>query len=213
MGAFSIPAPAMPTLQQIRDALVAKLSSVPGIGRVHGYERFASGEKAFRELYADGGRILGWHVRRVARRAVRISDAMTYQVQLDWQVRGFHSLDDAGQSELAFDALLDAAIEALNADPTLGGLVADNTTERAAGAQLVDAGPVMFSGVLCHGATLTLTTVHTQETLADTAALDDLLTVHADYDVDPHTPEHHIAWAGEDHTVAPDAEDSISVPQ
>lgn len=202
----------MPSHQQIRDALVARLNTVPGIGRVHGYERFASGEKAFRELYADGSRILGWHVRRVARRAVRIAEA-SYQVQCDWQVRGFHSLDDAGRSELVFDSLIDAAVAALNADPTFSGLVADNADERQAGAQLVDAGPVMFAGVLCHGATLALTTVHYQETLADTAALDDLLTFHADYDVEPHTPENHAAWAGEDHAVSPDAQDDITLPQ
>jgi hypothetical protein len=202
----------MPTHQQIRDALVARLNSVPGIGRVHGFERYASEQKPMRDLYLAEGRILGWHVRRGARRAVRVADA-SYQVQTDWKIRGFLSLDDADQSELIFDGLLDACISALSADPTLGGLVADNTTERAAGAQLVEAGPVMLAGVLCHGAMLELTTVHYQETLADTAALDDLLTVHADYDIAPHTPEHHTAWAGEDHTVTPDAEDSITTPQ
>lgn len=200
------------SLETIRAAIVARLNTVPGIGRVYGYERFASGEKLFRDLYASAGRILGWYVRRVARRATRTADA-TYEVQYDWQVRGFLSLEDAGASELAFDALIEAAIESLNSDPTLGGLVADTTTERGAGAQLSDAGPVMFTGVLCHGATLTLTTVHFQETLADTSALPDLLTVHADYDIDPHTPENHTAWAGEDHTVAPDAQDTITPPQ
>lgn len=41
----------------------------------------------------------------------------------------------------------------------------------------------------------------------------DFTTVHVDYDAAPHSPEHHATWADEDHTVAPDAEDSISLSQ
>lgn len=52
-----------------------------------------------------------------------------------------------------------------------------------------------------------------EEALVDESGLPALLAVHADYDLEPHTPENHTAWAGEDHTVAPDAQDVITPPQ
>ena len=138
----------------IRAAIVAKLKTVAGIGQVHAYERYAKTDKDFREIYAANDRVLGWHVRRVARReGAEFNETMT-----DWELRGFMSLEDAAASELAFDDLVDLIGDAWRADPTLGGLVLYPRDTALVVPELADAGPAMFAGVLCHSARLKLTT-------------------------------------------------------
>ena len=142
----------------IRAAIVARLQSVPGIGRVHAYEPYAASDAPFRELYAIGGKILGWHLRRVGRREVNDEN----EVHTDWEIRGFMALADGGASELAFDALLEAIFDAWRADPTLGGLAMWPKDEGSFVPDLADSGPAMFAGVLCHAARLRLLTRHNE---------------------------------------------------
>lgn len=153
----------MSDLLTIRTAIVATLNTVPGIGRVHGFERFAQQEKAFRELYQSGDVVLGWHVRRRATR--ESSEAIGCNtVTHEWKIRGFMSIADAESSELEFDDLIESARDAFRADETLGGAVPSTVIEEGsitvAGLQLIDSGPVKFCGVLCHGAELQLFTRH-----------------------------------------------------
>ena len=144
----------------IRNAIVACLASVPGIGPVHSFERFAADDKRFRTLYAQGSAVLGWHVRRVGRR----EQCDMNLVDTDWEIRGFAGMNDADESELAFDALLDAVFAAWRADPTLGGVVFYPKDDEVMVPSLVDSGPVMFAGVLCHAARLKISTRHRLET-------------------------------------------------
>lgn len=145
-----------------RAAIVATMQTVTGLGQVHAYERFAKQDAAFRDLYKSGDRILGWHVRRVSTRET--SAVMgRYHGQIGWRIRGFMSIDDAAASEQAFDALIETLRDAVRADESLGGVV-DSTLDPDSGQvglQLDDSGPVMFAGVLCHGCTLSLTTLYT----------------------------------------------------
>lgn len=144
-------------IQDIRAAIVAKLRTLPDIGVVHDYERFARGEKDFRDLYQTGDRILGWHVRRVA--TTEKSPVLgRWYTSHDWEIRGFMGLDDAGQSEIVFDGLIEAIREAFRLDETLGIAGLFTVDADSAGVQLADSGPVMFGGVLCHSARLTLRT-------------------------------------------------------
>lgn len=144
----------------IRNAIVARLASVPGIGAVYQYERFAADDKKFRALYAQGATLLGWHVRRVGRREFCDMNI----VETDWEIRGFSALSDGDESELAFDALLDAIFDAWRADPTLNGAVFYPRDDEAMVPTLADSGPVMFAGVLCHSARLRISTRHRLET-------------------------------------------------
>ena len=154
-------------VDQIRDAIVAVLDSVPGTGEVHAFERYAATEKGFQQLYlwnagGDTRQIRGWHVRRVAWRESLHSTGRNV-VAATWRLSAFMALADADESERAFDAMLDTAADAFRADPSLGGAVFDTTTGdkgASAGLQLVTAEPVMLAGVLCHSAHLTLTTLH-----------------------------------------------------
>lgn len=148
------------SLDAIRTAIVGKLEQLPGIGRVHAYERYASTHDALRQIYlADDGQLRGWYVQRTGR-AEQSPALGRWQVTQRWKIQGFMALADADASELRFDALVESACAAFRQDETLGGTVASTVTDAGAGLQVAQSGPVMFAGVLCHGATLTLATLH-----------------------------------------------------
>ena len=146
----------MSTTDAIREAIATTLETVPDIGVVHRYERYANQAGPLAALYGSGGQLRGWHIRRVAVSETRLDVAPS--VLTRWEIRGYLALADAAESELVFDRLIDAARAAFRADPTLGGVVATTAAEDVIGLQLADSGPVLFAGVLCHKAVLTLNT-------------------------------------------------------
>ena len=151
----------MPTIAQIRAAIVAKLAAVPEIGVVHDYERWAKREADFAVLYVSGGQVRGWHVRKLSTR--RQSPARgRYIVTHRWQIRGFMALDDAAATEKTFDDLVEAVELAFQADTDLGGVVGITIVDDEAGIQVVESIPVLFAGVLCHSARLILNTRHSE---------------------------------------------------
>lgn len=146
----------------IRNAIVAKLNTVANIGRVHAYERYANQLADLSALYAwnpGGGpaQLRGWFVRRIGIRETHPSESL-FREDITWQIRGYMALSDAAESELSFDALIDAIRAAFRADDTLGGAVDTCWINEEVGIQLDDAGPVLFANVLCHSARLTLMT-------------------------------------------------------
>ena len=146
----------------IRDQIVAKLTAVTGIGLVHRFQRYATKQSDFKALYESGGKVLGWFVRRVS--VAEREDASTYNREVTrWRIEGVMSLDDDAETEIAFDALIDAARDAFRADQTLGGTVETTVVDGQSGLQLEDSGPAMFAGVLCHHARLSLATVGSVE--------------------------------------------------
>jgi len=156
----------MSTLAQIRAAIVALHRAVPDVGIVHDRERYLRTEEKFRELYlftpaAPAPRqVRGWWWRRAAtdERTVTIATSLAAHT---WQCRGYMAFNDEAGSELVFDALIEALRDAVRADPTLGGVCAQNPHDDGDGTdgvQVVDAGPVTFCGVLCHSAVLQLRT-------------------------------------------------------
>lgn len=151
----------MTTLAQIRGAIAANMAAVTNIGQVHQFERFAKGEKDFCTMYKHNGQVRGWNIRRITRSEK--SPAMgILNVVNKWRISGFMSMEDASESELAFDGLIEDLCAKFREDETLGGLIAGTVLENpdVAGLQLEDSGPVMFAGVLCHSARLILHTWH-----------------------------------------------------
>lgn len=148
-------------------AIVATMNSVPNIGAVHDYERYAKDSATLRAHYGariDGvDQLRGWFVTRLSVRNARNGFGGPLVTTI-WQVRGYMALNDAEASEKTFHALIQALIDAFWADQDLGGTVISTQTAdpNAAGLTLEDAGPVFFSGVLCHSARLTLRTEHVQ---------------------------------------------------
>ena len=148
------------TLAQIRDAIKAKLEGIAGIGIVHKKERLAARVADLKALYVSNGQLLGWHIRRVA--TSEVSPAIgRYTTDHRWQIRGFMAIDDAADSEIVFDELIESIRAAFRADETLGGTIGGTQAPPPTiGAQLIESGPVMFADVLCHGARLQLMTRH-----------------------------------------------------
>ena len=86
-----------------------------------------------------------------------------WRVRTVWLIRGYLALDDGFESELVFDRLIDrmtsafrGSLRAAEAEKRL----ADTGEGESTGLQLEDAGPVMFAGVLCHAARISLATTH-----------------------------------------------------
>ena len=151
------------TIAAVRTAIAARLSSVADIGVVHAYERYSTDLAGLKQLYwsAAHNQVRGWFIRRFQTRESGNIQAHTIE-QARWRIVGVMSLVDAAVTELAFDALLERIRDAFAADETLGGTVDQCTDpdsrQGEAYIQIDDAGPVMFGGVLCHGARLRLST-------------------------------------------------------
>lgn len=150
----------------VRDAIVARVSSVPEVGVVHNRERYAHALDKLKTLYwsAAHGQIRGWFLRRErTREHGQISDSSVEQIR--WRLTFVMSFDDEASSELVFDDLIELVRDAFRVDDTLDGSVAqcsvpqDGGGSLETGLQLDDCGPAMFGGVLCHVARLGLTTI------------------------------------------------------
>lgn len=155
---------AAPTIKQIRDAIKAKIETVPNRGTVHTYERYAKEQSKLIEFYRDAtaGRILGWNIQRTGTHEVFV-DTGRWVCDHDWKIRGYMSLDDADATGETFDTFIEAIRDAFRSDDSLGGLIFSTVIDsknNQAGVQVDEAGPVLFAGVLCHSARLALTTRH-----------------------------------------------------
>ncbi len=153
----------MSVLADIRTAIVAQMLLVPDIGRVHDRERYHSNEAKFRALYvmtptAKPEQLRGWWLARTATAEVSVSTATVMNVHT-WQWRGYMAFADDQATALEFDELIESYRALLRENPTLGGVCEQNPmTQEPDGVQVLDSGPVMFCGVLCHSAVLQLKT-------------------------------------------------------
>lgn len=144
------------TREAIRDLML----TVPEIGVVHAYERYASDMAKLKSLYGWQDQLRGWFIRRASVKEVGIALPRHLEVTR-WQIRGVLALGDAGATELVMDELIEGVRDVIRANPTLNGTVTKTGLLQAnaeRGLQLEDFGPVLFAGVLCHGARLSLTT-------------------------------------------------------
>lgn len=156
----------MPSLAQIREAIRVRVAGIASIGKVNDYERYTQQMSELKTLYVAniGGsdQLRGWHIRRVSKSETYI-DLERWVVINRWVIRGFMALDDQAASEKTFDNLVEAVCDVFDTTPTL---IADPNyaevilDEEQAGVQVPESGPVMFAGVLCHAARLTLATRH-----------------------------------------------------
>lgn len=142
-----------------RAAIAAALNTVPDIGQVHDHEPYGRTEVDFRSLYgwtdASGQtQVRGWFLQRTRTAEGTPNSGRTINTHT-WRLRAFMSLDEAGATELTFDALVEAARKVFRDDPTLGGAVDPGPLNQATGLQVTDSGPAYLAGVLCHVATLT----------------------------------------------------------
>lgn len=146
------------TVATQRAALAALIAAVPNVGIVNDYERYARDESKFKAAYVytpAGGdqQVRGWRISNTAVQERSLGVKRVLNV-MTWQVRGYMSLADDEGSEKVFDDLVEAIRTAYRANPTLGGICAAEPLGEDDGMQKVDAGPVLFCGVLCHSVLL-----------------------------------------------------------
>jgi hypothetical protein len=151
----------MTTETDIRARIVENLASITDIGVVNNFERFSKRNSDLREQYVYKNQLRGWYVKRMGFREEDLGGSR--RITTRWRIGGYMALDDATQSELVFDGLIEQIQAVFRADQFLGDADAENRVTDAAGVQGDDIGPVMFAEVLCHSARLSLETVHYTE--------------------------------------------------
>lgn len=167
--------------EAIRQAIVDTMTAVPDIGTVHRYQRYAVKQGDFKVLYVTGDILKGWFISRTTVREERI-DSETVQQVATWRIEGFHQIDDETESEIIFDGYIDQIRAAFRTDPSLGGVIDTTEVNERFGIQVIDVGPAMFAGVLCHRCRLELRTLCNDD-IAE-LVLDDFVTAHTDYNLD-----------------------------
>jgi len=152
-------------LATITAAIATTLKTVDGIGVVHDYERYATREKEFRQLFKTDNEILGGFFYRETTQEL---DGDTGEVRIihSWKFLWFKSLVDKKQTSKSFQTLVENICNAFRADPTLGGVIDDNKnmaqTFGPVGIQVDAIESVIFTDVLCHRARLSLQTETTE---------------------------------------------------
>lgn len=153
----------MSALATTRTALYTLVAGVPGIGQVHDRERYVREEAKFRQLYTarinGADQLRGWWLRRSASMERTLGIGRRMEVHT-WHLRGYMALGDDTGSELVFDELVEALRDAVRSTADAGGVPwqpapFDSPTD---GLQVLESGPVLFCGVLCHSALLELKT-------------------------------------------------------
>jgi hypothetical protein len=142
--------------------LAALLASVPAIGIVHDEEPFARSQAEFQAKYlyevAPGVQQLrGWYIARDGVREQQLGLGRVMNTHT-WRIQGFMALDSDQGSGKAFEGLIEAFRKAFRNDPVLGGAAEMGPVGQPSGVQVSQSGPVMFVGVLCHSARLTVQT-------------------------------------------------------
>lgn len=135
------------TLNGVRTALAGVLATVPGIGRVHDYLRAITHETTRTDFLMSGGRLHAWMVTLSDDEPYRENRAPSNCARADvvLSVYGWYALADADASEKAFATVLQAALDTLRENKTLGGTVIE-----AGPAAVREFGHRMYANVACH---------------------------------------------------------------
>jgi hypothetical protein len=149
------------SLEQLRTAIVATITSVADVGAVHPYIRHDPDPEVLRGLYeitvGAGQVVRGWHVARATTYGTLINSARVL-IDHDWVITGLWELNDGAGSAVAFDEMIEAVCAAFRADRWLSDLVFTVPDAARFGLCVDDVSTLTFAGVLCHCAHLSLRT-------------------------------------------------------
>lgn len=152
----------MSALATQRAALVALVAAVPDVGVVNDHQPYATQLRDLHNFYvwpgADGNtpQLRGWHLRRVRTTETEPGVGRTVNAHT-WELTGYMALDEATDSEIVFDELVEAIRRAYRLDPTLAA-AAPMSPANGAGMQVLRSLPVLFANVLCHSVVMQVTT-------------------------------------------------------
>jgi len=129
----------------IRAQIKSILSGVSGIGEVHDYQRWAATWEKFLDLFKTGSdKINGWIITRTATPAT--VESTTHESRIhQYKIRGIYGLKDEDETEVTFQALIEAVAAAFRAKRTLNGAAEDSGPVNVAVVE-----NRAFGGVLCH---------------------------------------------------------------
>ena len=147
----------------VRNSIVATLNSVPDIGMVHAFPRYANNLATMKEFYVSPAhqQLRGWHIERQSFREEGALQERTVDTAR-WLITGMLALSDGGESFLQFDDLIEAVRDVFRFE-TFNNTVALTDGQNAAYIQGEAIDQVMFAGVLCHRARLFLPVYTLQE--------------------------------------------------
>jgi len=133
-------------LAEIRTQIKTLLETVPGIGKVHDYERLTRDWNTFLSFFRDSnGRINGWTIGRLfAREKFRGASPVnirTHQIV----IRGYYGLKDSLETDKTFQSLIESICAVLRSNSDLNG-----SCFRSDPPQVTKIYPRTFGGVLVH---------------------------------------------------------------
>lgn len=107
----------------IRTQIKAILETVPGIGVVHDYERYARSLADQLALMRKDGVVNGWIVHRERTGSRQITMGINGQIERThaYLIAGLFEMDDEAGSEKAFQEILDGIFAAFKGNHTLNG--------------------------------------------------------------------------------------------
>jgi len=133
-----------------------KMDSIPDIGVVHDYERWASSWDQFISLFKSQAhnQIRGWEITRGP-----VSEHLrgTYFRHHLFRIRGYMSLDDAQETDKTFQQLIEEVCNTFrNAQGGASWFYGNGDAPENSPAQVEINEPRMFGSVLCHYAEILL---------------------------------------------------------
>ncbi len=135
---------------QIRAAVASILSSVPGMGVVHQYERHAADWDKFLSLFRHQDKINGCTITRRGVSAIRPARSVEDRNHR-LLIRAYYGINDSAGSEHTFQALVDAVL-----DDFPDEVLIEETVYDFGPVQVETIEPRLFGSVLCHYAELAL---------------------------------------------------------
>lgn len=134
------------TLAQMRTALAAKLTAVPGIGRTFEYWRLIKHKVEIHDDYTANGRLHVWFLSLADDEPfIETRHVGCSRVRGRFWLHGYFALADSGETEQVFDAVLQDVITTFRADAQLAGAAVDSGPLRVR-----THGHQTFCDVLCH---------------------------------------------------------------
>ncbi|MBI5789300.1 MAG: hypothetical protein HZA78_10640 [Candidatus Schekmanbacteria bacterium] len=133
------------SLNNIRTEIKALLETVPGIGKVHDFERWTIDWQKFLEFFKTAdNKINGWTITRSVSTENNQSvgtNIRTHQIL----IKGYYGLKDAVESEKAFQNLIEAVCDVLRSHNDLNA-----SCLKSGPPQVSKVYPRPFGGVLVH---------------------------------------------------------------
>jgi hypothetical protein len=144
----------MGVMKQIRERVATMLEAVDGIGKVYPRMRPVNLESIAIADFVKNNLLNAWFVSRrdVGAPEDVVMDQSLSELNDTISIHGFYAVNDANDSDTAFDELVDAVIIALNNDrippSKLNGLIVDSKPPRVMGS--IDFRHFGPQQVLCH---------------------------------------------------------------